>query len=222
MPKNIKLVSFKLCPYVQRAIITLEQKGVTYDVDYIDLDDPPAWFGAMSPSGKVPLLLVGEEVLFESGVIIDYLDEVFPPRLHPADPLRRAHHKAWIEFGSGLLAQLHALGVAPDAAEFERALTRLQTLLERFEVPLRQGVFGGAGAPTLVDAALAPFFMRLEIQAQIRREISAACPSRVAAWGRELLARPSVKRSVVDDFIPRYLHFLGQKGSWLAAQASVD
>ncbi|MGD8908674.1 MAG: glutathione S-transferase N-terminal domain-containing protein [Chromatiales bacterium] len=74
----IKLVSFKLCPFVQRAVITLEEKGVVYDLEYIELDDPPAWFKARSPFGKVPLLLIGEEVLFESAVILDYLDEVYP------------------------------------------------------------------------------------------------------------------------------------------------
>ncbi len=222
MPMNITLISFKLCPFVQRAVITLEQKGVAYDLEYIELDDPPDWFGALSPFGKVPLLRVGQEVLFESGVIIDYLDEVYAPRLHPVDPLRRAQHKAWIEFGSGVLAQLHALSLAADAHEFERMLSDLGALLQRLEVPLRQGLFGAEGSTSLVDAAWAPFFMRLNILAQIRGEIAAVVPARATAWGRDLLARPSVKRSVVEDFIPRYLRFLRQKGSWLAAQASVD
>jgi len=217
---NIKLVSFKLCPYVQRAVITLEEKGVPYALEYIELDDPPDWFGEISPFGKVPLLLVDDEVLFESGVIIDYLDEVFSPRLHPADPLRRAQHRAWIEFASGLLVQLHNLSMAPDADGYEPALGDLRGQLERLELPLRQGVFGAEALPTLVDAAYAPLFMRLEILASLRPELAAVAPPRVAAWGRKLLTRPSVRGSVVDDFIPRYLDFLRRKGSWIATQAA--
>ena len=110
----VKLVSFKLCPYVQRAVIALEEKGVEYTLEYVDLEDPPAWFKSISPLGKVPLLLVGDTVLFESAVILDYLDEVYLPRLHPDDPLRRAQHRAWIEYGSGLLMQQRKVGLAAD------------------------------------------------------------------------------------------------------------
>src|SRR5512143_528618 len=50
------LVSFKLCPFVQRSVIMLKEKHVDFDITYIDLDNPPDWFKAISPFGKVPLL----------------------------------------------------------------------------------------------------------------------------------------------------------------------
>ena len=213
---TLQLVSFKLCPFVQRAVIALEEKGVDFDLTYIELDDPPPWFNRRSPFGKVPLLLVGGEVIFESAVILDYLDEVYPPKFHPQDPLLRAQHKAWIEFGSGLLMQQQAVGVAPDEAGFVEAVDTLKGQVQRIEAPLQQGLFGGDCDYSLVDAAYAPFFMRMEIQARVRPEVSEGLPPGVAAWARELLARPSLKRSVVEDFTPRYFQFLEQKGSWLA------
>ena len=100
---GLELVSFAICPYVQRAVITLKEKGVAFDITYIELDNPPAWFKEDSPLGKVPLLKVDGEVLFESAIITEYLDEVYPPTLHPGDPLLRAKHRGWIEFGSNLL-----------------------------------------------------------------------------------------------------------------------
>jgi glutathione S-transferase len=215
---NIKLVSFKLCPFVQRAVILLEEKAVPYSLEYIDLEDPPVWFRQRSPFGKVPLLLVGEEVLFESAVILDYLDEVYPPSLHPQAPLRRAQHKAWIEYGSGLLTQQHSLGVAADEERFSRALGQLNDLLDRLQTPLQQGLFGGDNPYCLVDAAYAPFFMRMEIQAAVRPEITASVPPLVASWSHQLLNRVSLKSSVVADFTPRYFRHLRQKGSWLASQ----
>lgn len=212
---SIKLVSFKLCPFVQRALIALEEKGVEYELEYIDLECPPDWFKQRSPLGKVPLLLVNDRVLFESAVILDYLDEVFAPRLHPQEPFQRAQHKAWIEYGSGLLMKQHGLGLAQDESTYRLQLQELGDLLNGLVTPLDEGVFGGENAYSLVDVAFTPLFTRWEILASIRSELKASMPSRVGDWSRDLLARPSVKRSVVDDFTTRYQDFLRQKGSWL-------
>jgi glutathione S-transferase len=100
---SLKLVSHPLCPYVQRAVITLHEKQIPHEREYVDLAQKPDWFLALSPLGKVPLLLVGDAVLFESAVICEYLDEVTPGSLHPVDPLLKARHRAWIESGSSIL-----------------------------------------------------------------------------------------------------------------------
>jgi len=71
---TLKLVSFKACPFVQRVAITLENKGIEYDIEYIDLANPPEWFIAISPLKKVPLLIVDGAVIFESAVINEYID----------------------------------------------------------------------------------------------------------------------------------------------------
>jgi len=102
---SLTLVSHHLCPYVQRAAITLTETGVPFERIYVDLSNKPDWFVALSPLGKVPLLRVGaderEAVLFESNVICEYIEETQPgPKLHPGDPLERALHRGWMEFGS--------------------------------------------------------------------------------------------------------------------------
>ena len=112
MPK-LTLISHDLCPYVQRAVIALTEKGVAFDRIYIDLADKPDWFLAISPLGKVPLLKVGDDVIFESAVILEYLEETQPHPLHPADPLARARHRAMIEFGSAILSDIWGLEIAP-------------------------------------------------------------------------------------------------------------
>ena len=113
---TFELVSFKLCPYVQRSVITLLEKQVDYNVTYIDLSEPPEWFLALSPFGKVPLLRVGDSALFESAVINEYIDEITPPSLHPTDPLLKAQNRAWIEFGSDLLVHVYQMVMAPRSA----------------------------------------------------------------------------------------------------------
>src|SRR3954463_9573084 len=91
MASKFMLCSFKTCPWVQRAAIVLRAKQVPYDITYIDRDNRPEWFLAISPHAKVPVLQIdGKQALFESNAIAEYLEEPAQPRLHPEDPLERA------------------------------------------------------------------------------------------------------------------------------------
>jgi glutathione S-transferase len=106
---DIELISFKLCPFVQRAAIVLcpfvqraaivlHFKQIPFRLKHVDLADPPDWFRAISPFGKVPVLRVdGTTVVFESAVINEFLDEVTPGRLLPEEPLERAVARGRIE-----------------------------------------------------------------------------------------------------------------------------
>src|SRR5688572_20589273 len=99
MASRYMLCSFKTCPWVQRAAIVLRAKQVAYDITYIDRDNRPAWFLAISPHAKVPVLQIdGKEALFESNAIAEYLDETTQPRLHPEDALARARNRAWTDY----------------------------------------------------------------------------------------------------------------------------
>src|ERR1700674_3522738 len=114
MATRLRLISHKLCPYVQRAVIALTEKGVAFERIDIDLSNKPDWFLAISPLGKTPVLQVGDVPIFESAVILEYLEETQPSPLHPADPLRRAEHRAWIEFSSAVLGDIAGLSAATD------------------------------------------------------------------------------------------------------------
>src|SRR6266576_319478 len=98
MAERLRLISHKLCPYVQRAVIALTEKSVAFERIDIDLANKPDWFVAISPLGKTPVLQVGNTAIFESAVILEYLEETQSKPLHPADALVRAEHRAWIEF----------------------------------------------------------------------------------------------------------------------------
>src|SRR6185369_12034073 len=83
--ETLTLVSHHLCPYVQRAAIALAEKGVAFERVTVDLANKPDWFKALSPLGKTPVLKVGETAIFESAVILEYLEETQPNPLHPSD-----------------------------------------------------------------------------------------------------------------------------------------
>src|SRR5436189_5923353 len=97
MAAGLKLISHKLCPYVQRAVIALTEKRVVFERIDIDLVNKPDWFLAISPLGKTPVLQVGDVPIVDSAVILESLEETQPKRLHPADPVRRAEHRARID-----------------------------------------------------------------------------------------------------------------------------
>src|SRR5713226_7149746 len=129
MAARLKLISHKLCPYVQRAVIALTEKGVAFERVDINLADKPDWFVAISPLGKTPVLQVGDVPIFESAVILEYLEETQPNPLHPAAPLIRAEHRAWIEFGSTVLNDIAGFYAASDEAAFKAKTSQLEHAL---------------------------------------------------------------------------------------------
>src|SRR5262249_47418278 len=148
----LTLVSIDLCPYVQRAAIALAEKGVPFERRAVDLADRPAWFKAVSPLGKVPLLCADDTVLFESSAIVEYLEDTEGHPLHPADPLVRARHRAWMEFGSSILADIWTIETTADAAAFEAKRRLLREKFGRVEEELAAAPYFAGAAFTLVDA----------------------------------------------------------------------
>jgi glutathione S-transferase len=216
---TLELVSFAICPFVQRAVIVLKEKGVDFDITYIDLENRPEWFKKISPFGKVPLLKVDEEVLFESAIINEYLDEVYPPMLHPENPLERAKHRGWIEFGSNLLFDQFKAVMATNEDAFQQQCEVLGGSFARLAQEVSDGPYFMGDRFSLLDAAYAPFFMRFKILERHREDLTDLMPTKLAAWGKSLLARESVKDSVVDDFEARFVNFGKSKDSFILANA---
>jgi glutathione S-transferase len=160
---SLTLISHHLCPYVQRAAIALHEKGVPFERINVDLANKPDWFKAISPLGKVPLLKVGDEVIFESAVIVEYLEETQPNPLHPADPLTRARHRAWIEFGSTILADLWGLLYRHRRREFPGQDRHFARKFERLEAELGDGPYFAGEKFSVVDAVFAPVFRYFDV-----------------------------------------------------------
>lgn len=213
---RLELISFKLCPFVQRAAIVLLEKGCDFDVTYIDLADKPDWFLEISPMGKVPVLRVDDEVLFESAVIAEYLDETFPPRLHPEDPLQRARNRAWIEFSSEMLMDHFRMLKAADREDFDSRRMRLTEKLDTLERNLGTGPFFNGDNFSLADAAFAPGFMRLaETQRLHPLALLNEFPA-IGRWSEALLGRDSVQESVVKDFPELFRAYVKESGSYFS------
>lgn len=205
---KMELVSFKLCPFVQRAVITLKYKKIDFDVTYINLNEPPEWFKEISPLGQVPLLKVDDEVLFESSVIQEYVDEVTPPSLHPKDPLIKAKNRAWIAFGGELFMLSHQLIHAANEETYREKLATLTGRLAQIEAVHSGDAFFNGSEFNLIDAAYAPLLMRVDLILQNTGvDILSEC-LKLKQWSNNLLNIKAIEDSVVEEFAELYLGML--------------
>lgn len=219
----MRLVSFDLCPYVQRCVIVLEEKAAPYTVEYIDLANKPAWFLDISPHGRVPLLEVDGTVLFESLAIMEYLDEAHAPRLHPTELLARARDRAWFPVVDGLFTAQYLAMVAPDEARFEAQVAAIRRHLAKLETAIA-GPLWRAGAFTLMDAVAWPGLQRLGwLEAAFGDLGLLEGTPKITAWIAALQDRPSIQRSLVPDIEARFRTWLARESPvYRARQARAD
>ncbi|MEE4622776.1 glutathione S-transferase family protein [Pseudomonas alliivorans] len=206
---RLKLVSHGLCPFVQRVAILLLEKEIPFQRVDVDLKDRPEWFLVMSPTGKVPLLIVQKDdedatVLFESVAICEYIEQVYPePAVHPKDAITRAQHRAWIEFATGMLAD--AWGYL-NAANQQTALNKSSALrgkLERLGAEKTKGPFFAGETFSMVDIAVAPVFRYFDILGFEPGHPLFDGLGRIAEWRHALANRATVKGAVAEDYAGR-------------------
>ncbi len=214
------LVSHALCPYVQRAAITLIEKATSFERRDIDLVNKPDWFLAVSPLGKTPLLVVGDTAIFESAVICEYLDDTIAPRMHPDDPLARAQHRAWIEFASAILNTIAGFYNAPDVETLGAKQRELRAKFGQVEAATGKAPFFAGSRFTLVDAAFAPVFRYFETFDAIDDFGFFNDTPKLRAWRAALADRASVRGAAPADYRLRLERFLRARGSELSRRMS--
>lgn len=213
---QLTLVSHHLCPYVQRAVIALHEKGIGFERRDIDLSNKPDWFLNISPLGKTPVLLAGGTAIFESAVILEYLEETQPNPLHPVNPLQRAEHRSWMEFGSSVLNDIAGLYSAPDQDSFASKIKLLTGKFGQLEGRIIQAPHFDGHAFSLVDAVFAPIFRYFDIFDEIGNFDVFTDAPKVLAWRKILKHRPSVITAVAQDYPVRLREFLLRRNSHLS------
>jgi glutathione S-transferase len=214
---KLELVSHTLCPYVHRAAAMMHEKGVPFERRYIDLKAKPDWFLAISPRGKVPVLLVDGQPLFESQAIIEFIDETHPPSLLGSDPFDRARQRAWVEVANDLSNAQYRLFIAPSPEEQGAAAEALSAITGRYEEALASGVIAEEGF-NLAHLALASSALRF---AAVEKELGVrVLPPRFESLVRRLAERPSIVKTVPDDYAAIFIRKLIERRSLYAARAS--
>ena len=214
------LVSFKTCPWVQRAAIVLREKKVDFEFRHIEPDNRPDWFLAISPHKKVPVLRVDDSVsLFESSAINEYLDETIEPRLHPADPVERAINRAWTDYVPTFASSATGVAYATTEDAYNKAAEQMPVAFERLEKALEKqggGPFFNGTKYSLVDAAYAPFLQRYFFLDRIRKIGLIEKYPRLKAWAEALMARPSTHSFPAAEFEAMYRENVRRRKSWVS------
>ena len=182
----------------------------------MELDALPDWIADASPLGKVPVMRADGIAIFDSSVIAELIDEVEVPSLHPADIRERARHRSWIVFAAELLSAQVAAYAAASERTHEKKLALMHQYAARLGRRLGSGPWFGGTRFSLVDAAYAPFFVRVAAMQEASSSLGTLSPE-LQGWSDRLLDRPSVVRSIPPDFAARYADFIRAKGSWLLA-----
>ena len=190
-------------------MILLRAKDIAFEVTYIDLQDKPDWFLQISPHGKVPVLRVGDEVLFESNAIAEFLDEMVEPRLHPENPVKRARNRAWTDFTPSWSGAFGKVSYAKTKEDLDVALGALPKVLDKVEEALTKerdndGPYFNGKTLCLVDAAYAPSLHRFSLVDELIHSGILKGYPKIKAWSDALMADDAITKSVSEDFVDAF------------------
>ena len=215
---NLQLISHSLCPYVQRAAIVLAEKNQPFKRVDIDLANKPDWFMAISPLGKTPVLLVGDQPIFESAVICEYLDDTLLPALHPQDALARAQHRSWMEFGSSILNAIAGFYNASSHDQLGVMAKNIHRKFEQLESVLADGPYFAGNSFSMVDAVFGPVFRYFDVFDRIGEFGFFDDTPKVIAWRAALAKRISVKAAARADYDELLVAFLVARQSAISVR----
>ena len=216
MADKVKLVTSRFSPYGYKVEMALIEKAIPYEKQEIDLSNKPDWFKKDAPISKVPLLYVGDKVLFESTVICEYLEEAFPEKpLHSKDPIVKANHRAWIEFSNGILAGTFGMMFAQNQEEFDIKKAETVSKIAFFEKALQFNPYFDGNNFLLIDVCMAAIFKPLiHIDNKFTLEIFDLY-KKTAAYAESLVTRGSLRQALPDDYEDLFKSFLERKKSHL-------
>ncbi|MGX2040934.1 glutathione S-transferase N-terminal domain-containing protein [Methylocaldum sp. MU1018] len=185
-----------ICAYSHRTRIVLFEKGIAADIEYVDVNQPPKDLIALNPHGSIPTMVDRDLVLYDSRIIMEYLDERFPhPPLHPMDPVSRARARMLVHRIDQDWYQL--------LDEIEKSADKKNPKAKKL---LRESLIAAAPAfaskPyflsdefSLVDCALAPLLWRLPaLGIDLQKQAEA-----IADYGRRLFERDAFQASLSDQ-----------------------
>lgn len=203
-------------------MIVLRAKNVEFDVTYVDLRDKPDWFLKISPHGKVPVLVVDEKPLFESNAIAEFLDEVVEPQLHPADPIKRARNRAWIENIRDFSTEVRGLYYSNTKEEFDAVLEKTPRQFQKMENAIQEdrendGPYFNGPELCMVDASYAPFLRRFRLVDRSANTGLLAKFPLLSAWADALEGNEAIKGSLPDNFEDDFFAMLKRNNRYIVS-----
>lgn len=204
----MKLIGSETSPYVRKVRVYLGETGTDCEFAVVDAWKPADELLKIAPIGKVPVLMRDRgEPLYESNLIVEYLDSLQPTdkRLIPPPGETRwqvlrlqALAGGMIDAAATRTVELRKPAPSQSAVVIERELGRINRLLASFEGTVRPGQFVVAGALTTADLVLAVALQYLDFRHT--PDWRKAAP-RLAEWLVPLTQRPAFKSTLPPGFV---------------------
>ncbi len=185
-------------PYSHRARIVLAEKGVTFDLLEVDTALQPQSLVEVNPYNTVPTLLDRDLVLYDSAIIMEYLDERFPhPPLMPVYPVARARSRLmlyridrdwYVLMNKIAQPNLSEAEKDPYRKELKESLTSVAALFNDLPFFLSEEF-------SLVDCAMAPLLWRLP---SLGVKLGVEAKS-ISVYAHKIFTRESFQVSLTDS-----------------------
>lgn len=224
---NLQLYFTKGSTFSQRTRVVLLEKGIDFTPTEIDLQNKPDWFTQISRYGKVPAIKHGDIDIYESAIINEYLDEVFPePPLLPQNPEAKAIARIWIDYANTrFVPAFNKFLRGKDSTEQEQGRTKLLEALLYIESE-GLGKLSGNGSYwlgdtfSLVDISFYPWFERLPLLDHFRKFTLPPETKRLQQWWNVVRDRESIRavENPVSYYLERFTKILGEPIAVGAAQ----
>jgi len=195
---SMTLFSDPMCQYSHRVRIVLAEKGVTVDIEDIDPKSVTEEILEANPYGTLPTLVDRDLALYESNVVMEYLDERFPhPPLLPVYPVARAESRLWIyRIERDWCVLIDQIKASPDSKKADAARKEFRESLVTIAGIFEEMPYFMSEEFTLVDCCLAPMLWRLP-------ELGISLPNNrhvkpLHEYMERLFERPSFQESLTD------------------------
>ena len=190
------LYSSPNCAMSHCARLVLQEKGITADIEYYDTENPPKELLKENPSGVSPTLIERDLVLYESRIIMEYLDERFPhPPLHQMDPVSRANARMLIKkIDEEWYQLLHDVLYTGEKKSAKAKKMLRESLLSSAPIFAARPYFM-TDEFSLIDCVVTPLLWRMP---SVGIDLSSAQDDVINKYAQRMFNRPAFRRSLSE------------------------
>ncbi|WP_420549627.1 glutathione S-transferase family protein [Curvivirga sp.] len=219
---DFHIIGHRLCPYVQQVVIILKELQIPYERTDIILSEKPDWFLKLSPLQQVPVLVINDEIiLFESKVILEFLNDLTKNTLHPASTIDRAIHRSWSEIGSKILTIIaHIIYHDQSKSSFEISAQKIRNLLTLIGKECPEYLIRQKSALYMIDVIFSTIFRYLNVFNDATGYAFLDQDTLIYEWQQDLMKNQSVQEAVPDNYHELLAIFAHQQNSFIGTQIS--
>ncbi|CAD5115956.1 DgyrCDS4886 [Dimorphilus gyrociliatus] len=207
---RVRFYNMRYCPFAKRTRMVLWHKKIPHDVININLKDKPDWFFDKNPFGTVPAIERDNDIIFESAVCNNFLEEEYEgASLIPSCKKQRYHERMLMDAFGSVIPKIHTIVTGQNIDE---AIENFMKSFQHFEKEIANRKFFGGDEISMLDIHIWPFIQKISVFEEIKEmEILKKLPN-TSKWISNMLTVDCVQKTHTVG-LNKYLHdvILGEK-----------